>query len=69
LVQYSIQWDHLHLLAEAVNEFYLAHAAQGLGVRLAKRLNPDLLTYPPVARWTEGRRPAPGARGLDHRKL
>jgi putative transposase len=39
LVQYSIQWDHLHLLAEAVNEFYLAQAAQGLGVRLAKRLN------------------------------
>ncbi len=39
LVEYSIQSNHLHLIAEATNRRALARGAQGLAVRIAKGLN------------------------------
>ena len=42
LVHYSIQSNHLHLIAEAEDERALSRGMQGLGVRIAKRLNKEL---------------------------
>lgn len=39
LVEYSVQTNHLHLVAEAQDERSLARGMQGLLVRVAKRLN------------------------------
>jgi putative transposase len=39
LVHFSVQHDHVHLIVEARNERELARGAQGLSVRLARRLN------------------------------
>jgi REP element-mobilizing transposase RayT len=39
LVEYSIQSNHLHFLAEAANEREIARGMQGLLVRVAKALN------------------------------
>jgi REP element-mobilizing transposase RayT len=39
LVQFSIQSNHLHLIAEAEDRRALSRAMQGLAVRLARRLN------------------------------
>ena len=39
VVHYSIQGNHLHLIVEAEKRAALARAMQGLGIRLAKRLN------------------------------
>ena len=39
LVQFSIQQDHLHLIAEAPDRESLARGMQGLAVRVAKNLN------------------------------
>ena len=39
LVHYSIQTNHVHLLAEARDEHPLSRAIKGLCVRLARRLN------------------------------
>jgi len=39
LVQFSIQHDHLHLIAEAPDRASLARGMQGLAVRVAKNLN------------------------------
>ncbi len=39
LVQYSIQWDHLHLIIEANDEVTLAAGMKSLCVRIARGLN------------------------------
>jgi len=39
IVHYSIQGNHLHLIVEAEDARALARGMQGLGIRLAKRLN------------------------------
>lgn len=39
IIHYSIQGNHLHLIVEADDVASLAHAMQGLCIRLAKRLN------------------------------
>jgi REP element-mobilizing transposase RayT len=39
LIHFSIQRDHLHLIAEAPDRPSLARGIQGLAVRVAKRLN------------------------------
>jgi putative transposase len=39
LVQFTIQSNHLHLIAEAEDERALSRGMQGLGVRIAKALN------------------------------
>jgi len=39
IVHYSIQGNHLHLIAEAEDAHALARAMQGLATRLARRLN------------------------------
>ena len=39
LVHYSVQGNHVHLLVEAENERSLSRGMQGLGVRIARRLN------------------------------
>ena len=39
LVHYSIQQDHLHLIVEAKDRASLSHGVQGLGIRLARKLN------------------------------
>ena len=39
LVHFSVQSNHLHLVAEAENRTSLARGMQGLGVRIAKALN------------------------------
>jgi REP element-mobilizing transposase RayT len=39
LVEYSIQSNHIHLIAEAEGTRSLSRGMQGLGVRVAKRLN------------------------------
>ena len=39
LIQYSVQADHLHLIAEADGERSLARGIQGLSVRIARALN------------------------------
>jgi REP element-mobilizing transposase RayT len=39
LIEYSVQTNHLHLLAEAADARSLARGMQGLLVRVAKRLN------------------------------
>ena len=39
LVHYSVQSNHLHLMAEAKNAEALSRGMQGLSVRIAKRLN------------------------------
>jgi putative transposase len=39
LVQFSIQRNHLHLIAEAADRRALARGLQGLAVRIAKNLN------------------------------
>src|SRR5690606_3636905 len=36
---YSIQWDHLHLILEPINEIVLTKAMRSLTVRLARALN------------------------------
>jgi REP element-mobilizing transposase RayT len=42
VVAFSIQRDHIHLIAEAGDRFALARGLQGLGVRLARRMNRQL---------------------------
>jgi REP element-mobilizing transposase RayT len=42
LVEFSVQRDHLHLLVEAGDEIALARGLQGLGIRIARRLNKHL---------------------------
>jgi REP element-mobilizing transposase RayT len=39
LVHFSVQANHLHLIAEADDEDALARGMQGLGVRIARALN------------------------------
>ncbi len=39
LIEYSVQTNHIHLIAEALDERALARGMQGLLVRVAKRLN------------------------------
>ena len=39
LVQFSVQADHLHLIAEADDQRALSRGMRALGVRIAKRLN------------------------------
>jgi len=39
LIHFSVQGNHLHLIAEAQDERALARGMQGLGVRIAKALN------------------------------
>lgn len=39
LVHYSVQGNHLHLLVEAKDEKALSSGMNGMGVRVAKRLN------------------------------
>jgi REP-associated tyrosine transposase len=39
IVHYSIQGNHLHLIVEAESPEALSRAMQGLGIRLARRLN------------------------------
>jgi len=39
LVHYSVQGNHVHLLVEADDERSLSRGMQGLGVRIARRLN------------------------------
>lgn len=39
LVHYSVQGNHIHLLAEAQDRRALARGMKGLGVRIARRLN------------------------------
>lgn len=39
LVHFSVQGNHIHLMAEAQDERSLARGMQGLGVRIAKALN------------------------------
>ena len=39
LVHYSVQSNHLHLIAEAEDREALIRGLQGLGVRIAKRMN------------------------------
>lgn len=39
LVHYSVQSNHLHLIAEAEGREALMRGLQGLGVRIAKRMN------------------------------
>src|SRR5262249_2515772 len=39
LVHFSVQGNHIHLVAEALDERALARGMQGLGVRIAKALN------------------------------
>ena len=39
LVQYAVQPDHLHLVVEARNKRALSSGAQGLCIRIARRLN------------------------------
>ena len=39
LVEYSIQGNHIHLLAEAADRHRLASAIKGLSVRIARRMN------------------------------
>src|SRR5690606_24678043 len=42
VVHYSLQGDHLHLVVEAHGRVELARGMQGLGIRLAKRMNARL---------------------------
>ncbi len=42
LVHFSVQANHLHLIAEVEDERALARGMQGLGVRVAKALNREL---------------------------
>jgi len=66
LVHFSVQRDHLHLLAEAENRLALSRGLQGLSVRVARAINRRLkrrgkvfadryharaLTTPRAARW------------------
>ncbi len=39
VVHHSVQSNHLHLIAEAVDALALARGMQGLGIRIAKRVN------------------------------
>src|SRR3954451_13123818 len=39
LVHYSVQGNHVHLLVEATNERALSKGMNGLGTRIARRLN------------------------------
>lgn len=39
MCQYSIQKDHIHLIVEAADTEALSRGIQGLGVRIAKRIN------------------------------
>jgi REP element-mobilizing transposase RayT len=39
IIHYSIQGNHLHLIVEAESALALARGMQGLGIRIAKRLN------------------------------
>lgn len=39
LTQYSVQGNHLHLIAEAVDKRALSRGLQGLGIRIAKAVN------------------------------
>ena len=39
LVHYSVQGNHIHLLAEAADKRALARGMKGLGVRVARKLN------------------------------
>jgi REP element-mobilizing transposase RayT len=48
LVEFSVQGNHLHLIVEAANKPALARAMQGLGIRLARRLNRRLRRRGPV---------------------
>jgi REP element-mobilizing transposase RayT len=42
LVEFSVQHDHVHIIAEAKDAEALARAMQGLAVRLARQLNRSL---------------------------
>ena len=42
LVHYSVQGNHLHLLVETTASEALGRAMQGLGIRIARRLNAEL---------------------------
>jgi len=42
LVHFSVQWDHVHLIAEAENKRALSRGVQGLAVRMARRVNKHL---------------------------
>ncbi|RYZ04361.1 MAG: hypothetical protein EOO73_24105 [Myxococcales bacterium] len=42
VTHYSVQGNHVHLVAEATDEVLLARGVQGLSVRIARRLNAEL---------------------------
>jgi putative transposase len=48
IVHYSIQHNHLHLIVEAEGREALTRAMQGLGIRIARRLNARLRRSGPV---------------------
>lgn len=50
LVHYSVQGNHLHLIAEAPDRVALGRAMKGLGVRIARRMNRLMGTRGPVFR-------------------
>jgi REP element-mobilizing transposase RayT len=50
LVEFSIQGNHIHLIAEAENRRSLSRAMQGLAVRIARRLNGMMKRKGPVFR-------------------
>ena len=50
LVHYSVQGNHLHLIAEASDRVALGRAMKGLGVRIARRLNRLMATRGAVFR-------------------
>jgi REP element-mobilizing transposase RayT len=50
LVEFSIQGNHIHLIAEAENARSLSRAIQGLAVRIARRLNGMMKRKGPVFR-------------------
>ena len=39
VVEFNVLWDHLHFIIEADDEVALARGMQGLGVRIARRVN------------------------------
>jgi len=60
-----VQWDHVHLIVEAVDVRVLSRGVQGLAIRIAKSVNRTLHRHGRV--WGErfNRKGCAGERGLD----
>ena len=43
IVHYSVQGNHVHLIVEAADRFVLARRMQGFSIRLARRINRDVM--------------------------